>query len=318
MSAEPDSLAKAEPPSTVAWSASGRSWGRAWNAFVARNEWVLGWGLLAPAFLWSGVALALPLFALIAYSFWTQNGFELDRTISLRNYFAFFDRPIYTGLLIRSMRISLLTTVATIVLAYPVAYFIAFKVRSTRWLWLLLFSLPFWTSYLLKIFSWKIILGHGGVINSALVGLGILSEPTDVLLYNEPAVILTLTHAWLTFAILPIYLSLVKIDCSLIEAAADLGETPIMVFLRVTLPLSMPGVLVAGLLIFIPTVGDYVTPTMVGGPGGAMIGSVTASLIQKSNDAPMAAAVAIISILAIAAVLIAVWGLYRLARRSVA
>lgn len=288
---------------------------RLFNAWIARNEWMFGLALLSPALVWTTLALALPMFVLVGYSFWQQDGFTIIREFSLKNYATFLERPIYTGLMIRSLRISLFTTVATIVIAYPVACFIAFRVHRMRGLLLLLFTLPFWTSYLLKIFSWKVILGHNGVINSALISLGMIHQPIDALLYNETAVILTLTHAWLTVALLPLYLSLAKIDRSLIEAAADLGEPPYMVFLRVILPLSAPGIVVAALLIFIPTVGDYITPIMVGGPGGSMIGSLTAALVQQSNDMPMAATVATMSILTISLILLGVTGVFRLVRR---
>lgn len=283
-----------------------------------RHEWLLGYALLLPALLWSLIALALPLFVLTAYSFWTQQQFEIDRSVSLANYENFFERPVFLGLLARSIRISLWATIATVLIAYPVAYLIAFKVQSKKWLWIMLFTIPFWTSYLLRIFSWKVILGYNGFVNATLTSLNIVTEPLEFLLYNELSVVIALTHAWLPFAILPIYLSLAKIDQSLLEAAADLGEQPAVVFLRVTLPLSAPGVLAASLLIFIPTVGDYVTPELVGGPGGSMIGSMVASLFLKTNNAPMGAATAIVSILAISLIVALGYLLYRLLKRYLA
>ena len=159
-------------------------------------------------------------------------------------------------------------TLITVTLAYPVAYFLAFKVRKNPITWLILLSLPFWTSYLLRVLAWKIMLGNSGIINSTLMELGFLEGPLEFLLYSRFAVVLTLAHGWAAFAILPIYVSLSKIDRSLLEAAADLGESPVRTFFRVTLPLSMPGVIVAAVIQFIPTVGDYITPMMVGGPRG--------------------------------------------------
>jgi spermidine/putrescine transport system permease protein len=172
-------------------------------------------------------------------------------------------------------------------------------VRKHKLIWLILITIPFWTSYLLRVFAWKIVLGFNGVINSGLIALGIIDQPLEFLLYNPTAVIITLAHAWAAFAILPIYVSLEKIDRSLLEAAADLGEGPVMRFVRVTLPLSMPGVIAASLLVFIPTVGDYVTPTLVGGPTGIMIGNIIQSLFGKANNWPLGAATAIISMLII-------------------
>ena len=132
-------------------------------------------------------------------------------------------------------------------------------------------SLPFWTSYLLRIFSWKIILGTKGVVNSSLITLGLISEPLSFIMYSQTAVVITLSHAWAAFALLPLYVSLDKIDYSLIEASRDLGNSRFETFWRVTFPLSLPGVIGAILIIFIPTVGDYVTPQMVGGVDGRML-----------------------------------------------
>ena len=159
--------------------------------------------------------------------------------------------------------------------------------------------MPFWTSYLLRVFAWKIVLGYNGVVNSGLISLGFISEPLEFLLYNRFAVVVTLAHAWAAFAILPIYLSLEKIDRSWLEAARDLGEGPFMTFVRVTLPLSLPGVIAASLLVYIPTVGDYVTPTLVGGPRGIMIGNIIQSQFGKAANWPMGAALSIISMIAV-------------------
>ncbi len=142
-------------------------------------------------------------------------------------------------------------------------------------------------------------LGFNGVINSGLKTLGFIQEPLEFLLYNPTAVVITLAHAWAVFCILPIYISLEKIDRSLLEAARDLGEGPFMTFVRVTLPLSLPGVIAASLLVFIPTVGDYVTPTLVGGPRGIMIGNLIASQFGKAQNWPMGAALSVISMVTI-------------------
>jgi spermidine/putrescine transport system permease protein len=195
---------------------------------------------------------------------------------------------------------SLGATAAIILTAYPMAYFLAFRVTRYKLAWIILLTIPFWTSYLLRVFAWKIVLGFNGAINSGLISLGIIKEPLEFLLYNPAAVMITLTHAWVAFAILPIYVSLQKIDRTYLEAATDLGDTRWQRFRRVTLPLSMPGVISASLLVFIPTVGDYVTPTLVGGPGGVMIGNVIQSLFFRQNDAPLGAAVALVMLVVIA------------------
>jgi spermidine/putrescine transport system permease protein len=174
--------------------------------------------------------------------------------------------------------------------------------------WIILLTIPFWTSYLLRIFAWKIILGFNGVINSALKFLGIIEQPLEVLLYNPAAVTITLTHAWAAYAVLPIYVSLDKIDRSLLEAASDLGDSKLKRFLRVTLPLSAPGVIAASLLVFIPTVGDYVTPTLVGGSSGIMMGNLIQSMFGKGNNAPLGAALAVVMMMTVTLVVCLVLG----------
>ena len=151
-------------------------------------------------------------------------------------------------------------------------------------------------------------LGWGGLINSALTGAGIIDEPLTFLLYNANAVVITLAHAFAPFAILPIFVALEKIDRSLIEAARDLGESAMMAFLRVTLPLSMPGVLAATLIVFIPTVGDYVTPRLVGGPGGLMIANMIQTQFLRLNNAPLGATLAVCAMVIVTVIaLLLVW-----------
>ena len=270
------------------------------NAVFLRHEWIRGYTLLSPTLLVMILLMCLPLFQLVAYSFWTQNYLDIDKTFTLANYEAFFQKPIYVALIMKSIRMSLFCTFATIILAYPMAYFIAFKVKSNKLVWLILITVPFWTSYLLRVFAWKVILGYNGVINSGLINVGLLDEPLQFLLYNPTAVVLTLAHAWAAFAILPIYVSLEKIDRSYLEAATDLGDTPSERFWRVTWPLSLPGVIAAGLLVFIPTVADYVTPRLVGGTTGIMIGNIIQSQFGKANNWPLGAALSVIVMLMIA------------------
>jgi spermidine/putrescine transport system permease protein len=143
------------------------------------------------------------------------------------------------------------------------------------------------------VFLWKVILGYNGVLNTTLEWLGLIEEPLTFILYNVNAVVITLTHAWAPFAILPIFVALEKIDRSLLESATDLGDSPLRRFLHVTLPLSMPGVVAAALIIFIPTIGDYVTPRLVGGKDGLMIANMIQVQFSKANNAPLGAALAV-------------------------
>ncbi|HSF95195.1 MAG TPA: ABC transporter permease, partial [Thermohalobaculum sp.] len=153
-----------------------------------------------------------------------------------------------------------------------------------------------------RVFLWKVILGYNGVLNSGLMGLGIIDEPLTVILYNANAVVITLAHAWAPFAILPIFVALEKIDHSLLEAAEDLGDGPVRRFFRITLPLAMPGVIAASLIVFIPTVGDYVTPKLVGGTDGLMIANMIQIQFGKANNAPLGAALAMSAMVIVAAI----------------
>jgi spermidine/putrescine transport system permease protein len=226
-------------------------------------------------------------------SFWTQTYLDFDRSITLANYQQLLASPIFWKLLLRSAGIAALVTFVSLLLAYPMAYFVAFDVGPNKLAWLILFTLPCWISYLLRVLSWKLILGYNGVVNAGLSELGIIEKPLSFLLYNPTSVTIALTQAWAPFAMLPIFVSLEKIDRSFIHAAGDLGDGPFWTFMRVTLPLSLPGVYAAALLIFIPTLGDYVTPALVGGPSGAMIGSYIASQFGPSNNWPLGSAVSL-------------------------
>lgn len=280
-----------------------------------RGDAARGLFLLSPTLFVVVAAMAVPLALMVAYSFWSQSYVTLDTSFTLKNYQDVFSREIYRILFLRSVAISALVTLITVLLAYPIAYFVAFDVRRHKLLWLILLTLPFWTSYLLRVFSWKVILGYNGVINSGLMSVGLISEPLQFLLYNPFAVIVTLAHAWAAFAILPIYVSLEKIDRTLLEAATDLGDGPVRRFFRVTLPLSMPGVIAASVLIFIPTVGDYVTPTLVGGTGGVMIANIIQAQFGKANNWPLGSALAITTMLAVTAIAcLSIW----LSKRGVA
>lgn len=271
------------------------------SAFARTRPETKAYLQISPGLLLVAGALLVPLLLLILASFWSsQSGGEIDTALSLSNYQRFFDQPGYARILFRSIGIAASVTAITLVLAYPMAYFVAFDVRKHKLIWLILITLPFWTSYLLRVFSWKVILGWNGVINSGLTSIGVIDEPFGFLLYSRLSIVLTMSHAWATFAILPIYLSLEKIDRNLFDAAADLGDGPVKRFFRITLPLSMPGVLAAAVIIFIPTVGDYITPAMVGGPDGMMVSNLIQAQFSKANDWPFGAAVSVVSITSVA------------------
>jgi spermidine/putrescine transport system permease protein len=290
------------------------------RGLLLRSEPLRGYLLLSPTLVVMFLMLIVPVGGMVAFSFFTQIYFNIDTTPTLNNYWTIikpgegarylgipfpFETPIYLILLFKSIMMSLVSTIVIILLAYPMAYFLAFRVTKHKILWLIIITIPFWTSYLLRVFAWKVILGFNGVINSGLISLGIISEPLEFLLYNPTSVVITLAHAWLAFAILPIYVSLEKIDRSLLEAATDLGDGPFERFMRITLPLSMPGVISSSLLVFIPTVGDYITPSLVGGTSGIMVGNIIQSLFGKANNAPLGAAVSIVMMLVITGIVCA-------------
>ena len=281
-----------------------------------KSESLRGYTLLSPTLMAMILGLVMPLAVLLTLSFWIQEYLDFIQTFSLKNYTDFFQKPIYIKILFKSIRMSSLVTFVTVLLAYPMAYFIAFRIQRNKLIWLILITVPFWTSYLLRVFAWKIMLGYNGVINSGLKSLGLLNEPLEFLLYNPTSVVITLAHAWAAFAILPIYVSLEKIDRSLLEAARDLGENSFMTFVRVTLPLSLPGVIAASLLVFIPTVGDYVTPSLVGGPRGIMIGNIIQSMFGKAQNWPLGAAISVMSMITVTLmVCLFLWGTHSFRKR---
>ncbi|CAN7346011.1 ABC transporter permease [Mesorhizobium caraganae] len=248
------------------------------------------------------VTFFLILFALglvLFLAFRGNDGSLLGVGFTAGNFITVLSDPLYWTVTLRSLVIAGLVTLATVVTAYPVAYYLAFHAGRRRGLLLFLVTLPFWTSYLLRVFAWKIVLAYNGVLNSALIESGIWSEPTLAFLNTPAAVVVTLAHAYAPFAILPIYVALDTIPKSLLEAASDLGARPFTTFRRVVLPNSMPGVLAAALVVFVPTVGDYVTPAMVGGPASTMIGTLIQSQFGKANDWPFGAALSVCVMLVI-------------------
>jgi spermidine/putrescine transport system permease protein len=266
-----------------------------------RSEGGKGLVVVSPPLIYALLLLAAPLATIVLFSFWTQNFLEIDRTFTLANYAEALSDPLYRELMLRSLRISAMVTAVTVILAFPIAYFISFHVQPDRKsLWLFLITIPFWTSYLIRVFLWRVILAYDGPVNGTLLALGVIDEPLSFILYNANAVVITLAHAFAPFAILPIFVSLEKIDRSLLEAARDLGESRVMTFLRVTLPLAMPGVLAAVLIVSIPTVGDYVTPRLVGGSDGTMIANMIYAQIFDLNDRPMGATLAVLAMSVVA------------------
>jgi spermidine/putrescine transport system permease protein len=223
-------------------------------------------------------------------------------TPTLEHYQALAETPDYLRLLGTSTGIAAIVAAATTILAYPLAYFLALRAGRRAPLLIILLLVPFWTSYLLRVMAWKLMLGEEGVINSVLVGSGLVTEPLSALLYNRIAVTITLVYVWIPFAALPILAALQRLDPALLDASADLYASPRQQFLRVTLPLSMPGVIGAFFLVFIPTIGEYVTPLLVGGTSGTMYGNIIQDTFTKAANWPFASMLAVVMLVTTLAV----------------
>lgn len=213
--------------------------------FLHRHEGWRGHLLLTPALILMAAAILVPLGLTLTMSTWSLAGYEINQTPGLGNHAAMAENPMFRVLILRRLTIALTCTLITVMLVSPMAYFVAFHTHRNKALWLIVLTLPFWTSYLLRVFAWKVVLGYEGVLNTGLLSLGIVSEPVAALLYSQTAVTIVLAHSWAAFAILSIYVSLEKINRTCLEAAADLGDGPARRFWRITFPLSLPGVVAA-------------------------------------------------------------------------
>lgn len=266
---------------------------RRWLRFDRRETF---WGLLLPPVAWLALFLLVPLLMIGAYSLRADLRGDLLAPFSptLEHYEKLLDKPAYLRLLGRSIVIAFIVAAGAVILAYPVAYFLAFRAGARRNLYLILLLVPFWTSFLLRVMAWKVLLGSSGVVNSFLHYTHVIDEPLEFLLYNRGTVVVTLIYVWIPFVALPIYAVLQRIDVALFEAAADLGASRAQTFVRVVLPLSMPGVIAAFMTCFIPTIGEYVTPLLVGGSRGTMYGNLIQDFFTKAANWPLGAALSLV------------------------
>lgn len=259
---------------------------------IGRPAW-----LLAPGVLWLFLFMIVPVAFMVAVSFWSSGYFGTKPDFTFKNYLKLFQSPLYSGQLIKTLRISLEVTLLSLLLSYPIAYFISRGRGALKVVLLLLLFLPFWASYVVRAFVWLPILGRNGVLNSLLIGMGVIDTPIDGLLYNEGAVLVGLVYVYTLFMTLPIYLSIERIDKRLIEAASDLGARPFSIFWRVMLPLSWPGVVSGCIMVFLLTLSAYVTPQLLGGPKGILYGNVIASQFLGNNDWAFGSALAVALVL---------------------
>lgn len=270
-----------------------------------RREWI-GYGLSAPAFVWLCVTVVLPLAGMLYFSFLAKMPFgKVEAVLSLKQYATFFDREFYRFLTWRSLTLGFHVTLFCALIGYPAAYVLARTVKG-RWreAILLLVVLPFWSNALIRIFAWTMVLRTDGLIDQTLKTLLPWAPSIDVL-YSYPAIVIGLVHSFLPYMILTCYISLQAIDDSLIEAGHSLGGSRFNVFRRIILPLSLPGLLVGIVLIFVPVVGAFMEPRILGGPDGIMLGTVIEDQFTEVFNWPLGAALSFI-LLAIVAVIFAI------------
>ena len=267
------------------------------------------WLAIAPPFVWLTLFLLLPFLLVFKISFadlkfgippYTPlvevKDQVLNIALSLRGYALLFTDSLYIATYLNSVKMAAVTTVCCMLIGYPMAYYIARSDASLRNVLLLGVILPFWTSLLLRVYAWVGILRNDGLLNNLLMWLGVIDTPLEIY-RTDLAVYIGLVYAYLPFFILPLYANLVKLDNRLLEAAYDLGARPWRAFLSVTLPMSMPGVIAGAMLVFIPTVGEYVIPEMLGGANTLMMGRVMWNEFFNNADWPMAAAVTCVMIM---------------------
>jgi spermidine/putrescine transport system permease protein len=273
--------------------------------------------LLGAPTAWLAVFFVVPIVIVGLYSFNVYSLFPGDEGFTTSAWRAFLDGSVYLSLFWKSVKLSLLVSVVVVLLAYPVAYYLALSGTKRKYVLLLLLIAPFLTSYLLRVLAWKVILGNNGVLNSFLAWTGIRSadHPLSQLLYSRFAVMLVLTYVWVPFVALPIFVSLDNLDRRLLEAASDLGASRWQAFLRVTMPLSLPGVVAAFFFVFIPTVGEFVTPSLVGGTSGYMYGNQIADLFSTGFPDWQTGSVLALFLLAVVAALTAVFSRFTQVRQ---
>ena len=250
--------------------------------------------LITPPALWILVLFILPLGIMILFSFRAGSFGAESSVLTLDNYRGYFSNAAFQRLLLQSSLLAFETAVLSVVLAYPLGYFLSFHAGSSKITLLTLLVLPAWTSYLLRILSWRIMLGSNGPLNSLLEMVGLAQADTPILLYSRTSVLITLVYVWIPFATLPIFSALERIDKRLLEASADLGSPGWMTFLRITLPLSMPGVIASFFFVFIPTLGEWVTPALVGGAQGVMYGNLIQDQFVRALNWPMGALMSLV------------------------
>jgi len=257
-----------------------------------------------PPLLWVTIFLLLPYALLFTYSFWSVSPLQvIVHSWTLDNYRELLRVDVYLQTLFRSMWIAARVTLLTLLLGYPVAYYLSFYAGKRKNLLYQLVIIPLWVSYLVRAYAWKTILGSDGVLNTLLQYAHLTRHPLGFLLYSPFAVVLTLTHIYTPFTILPVYASLEHIPRTLVEASHDLGASPLQTFWRVILPLSIPGILAGATFAFVLSLGDFLAPLLLGGPSGIMVSNIVVSLFGVAYNWPLGAAISFCMLLLVLALL---------------
>jgi spermidine/putrescine transport system permease protein len=260
--------------------------------------------ITVPPLLWVAVFLLVPYALLFCYSFWSVSASQtIVHSWTLDNYGDLFRVNVYLQTLFRSMWIAARVMVFSLLLGYPLAYYLSFHAGARKELFYQLVIIPLWVSYLVRAYAWKTILGSDGVLNTLLQYVHLTKHPLDFLLYSPFAVVLTLTHIYTPFAFLPIYASLEHIPRNLVEASHDLGASPFQTFWRVVFPLSIPGVLAGATFAFVLSLGDFLAPLLLGGPSGIMISNIVVSLFGAAYNWPLGAAISLCMMLLVLALI---------------
>jgi len=247
-----------------------------------------------PIVVWLLFLVVVPLVFTFIMSFYSSEGLEIEKTLTLKNYKLFFTDTIYPRILFKSLRLALSVSIISIAMAYPLAYMVSFKMIRGRNLLFMLCIIPLWVSYLVRIIAWRSILGNRGVINSILMAIGITKGPLEFFLYNKFAIAITLTYICIPFVFIPVYTALEKIPKNIINAANDLGANEFHSFLNVVLPLSLPGLVTGFIFSFIIALGDYIIPQQLGGTQGIMFGNLIYSQFGFAFNWPFGAALGFI------------------------
>jgi len=257
-------------------------------ASLAPYLWLLLF-FAAPLAIVLKISIAAPVMGQPPYTPLFENG---EWLINWDNYLLLLDDPLYIAALLNSLKIAGISTLIALLIGYPMAYAIARAPESRRGILMMLVILPFWTSFLIRVYAWMSILSTTGLLNSFLLWLGVIDEPLEII-YTTFAIHLGIVYSYLPFMVLPLVATLSRMDMTLLEAAADLGAKPWQAFLRVTLPLSLPGILAGSLLVFIPATGEFVIPDLLGGPDALMIGKIMWTEFFSNRDWPVASALTV-------------------------